>query len=30
MDTLSNSLAAADMAHTLHPNTNLRAHEAQG
>lgn len=30
MDTLSNSLAAADMAHTLHPNTNLRAHEENG
>ncbi|WP_182083989.1 aspartate aminotransferase family protein [Aureimonas sp. ME7] len=30
MDTLSNSLAAADIAHTLHPNTNLRAHEANG
>ncbi|RIY02733.1 aspartate aminotransferase family protein [Aureimonas flava] len=30
MDALSNSLAAADMAHTLHPNTNLRAHEENG
>ncbi|ALN75587.1 aminotransferase (plasmid) [Aureimonas sp. AU20] len=30
MDTLSNSLAAADIAHTLHPNTNLRAHETNG
>ncbi len=30
MDTLSNSLASADIAHTLHPNTNLRAHETQG
>ncbi|WP_279478729.1 aspartate aminotransferase family protein [Aureimonas sp. SK2] len=30
MDTLSNSLAAADIAHTLHPNTNLRSHEENG
>lgn len=30
MDTLSNSLAAADIAHTLHPNTNLRQHEKTG
>ena len=30
MDALSNSLASADIAHTLHPNTNLRAHETQG
>lgn len=30
MDTLSNSLAAADIANTLHPYTNLRQHEQTG
>jgi 4-aminobutyrate--pyruvate transaminase len=30
MNKLSNSLAAADIAHSLHPYTNLRAHEKQG
>ncbi|MFC5039630.1 aspartate aminotransferase family protein, partial [Tianweitania sediminis] len=30
MDTLSNSLAAADIANTLHPYTNLRQHEKAG
>ncbi|ALN74815.1 aminotransferase (plasmid) [Aureimonas sp. AU20] len=30
MDALSNSLAAADIAHVVHPVTNLRAHETNG
>ncbi|KAA2314226.1 aspartate aminotransferase family protein [Pseudooceanicola sediminis] len=30
MNDLSNSLAAADIAHSMHPYTNMRAHEQQG
>ncbi|MBR9763418.1 MAG: aspartate aminotransferase family protein [Rhodobacteraceae bacterium] len=30
MNEISNSLVAADIAHSMHPYTNMRAHEAQG